>query len=125
MREVGFDSAFTFIYSPREGTPAARMEDDITEEEKKERLLRLNEVVAELSLASNLRLKDRVVEVLVEGQSKSKPDMLSGRTRTNKLVHFSGSPALYGSFVNVRITGVQTWYLQGELVKEPETAAVS
>lgn len=115
VREVRFDSAYTFIYSPREGTPAAQMKDDISAEVKKERLQRLNELVAELSLESNRKLEGQVVEVLVEGPSKTNPHMLSGRTRTNKLVHFPGSQDLVGKFVNVRVTTVQTWSLKGEL----------
>ena len=67
VREVRFDSAYTFIYSPREGTPAAEMKDDISAEVKKERLQRLNELVAELSLESDRKLEGQVVEVLVEG----------------------------------------------------------
>lgn len=115
VREVRYDSAFTFIYSPREGTPAARMNDDVPMEVKKARLQRLNDLMAELSLESNRKLENRVVEVLVEGESKNNPDMLSGRTRTNKLVHFPGSKDLIGRFVHVKITKVQTWVLKGEI----------
>src|SRR5690606_15097833 len=73
VEEVRFDSAFTFIYSPREGTPAAEMPDDVPYERKRDRLLRLNELVARLSLESNRRLAGQTVEVLVEGESKTKP----------------------------------------------------
>src|SRR5690606_20593200 len=96
VKEVGFDSAYTFIYSPREGTPAAVMEDNVPLEVKKDRLRRLNELVGELSLRNNQELHGKTVEVLVEGPSKNNPDMLSGRTRTNKLVHFRGSDSLTG-----------------------------
>ncbi|MEV2284320.1 tRNA (N6-isopentenyl adenosine(37)-C2)-methylthiotransferase MiaB [Paenibacillus larvae] len=119
VKEVKYDSAFTFIYSPREGTPAASMEDNIPMEVKKERLARLNEVLAEFSKESNWELKGQVLEVLVEGQSKKNAKVLSGRTRTNKLVHFEGSKDLIGEFVHVKITEPQTWLLKGEIVEAP------
>ena len=124
VREVGFDSAFTFIYSPRAGTPAAEMEDNVPMEVKKDRLLRLNNVVAELSKRANDALRGQVVEVLVEGRSKNNPNVLSGRTRTNKLVHFEGPAEWIGSFVHVRVTDPQTWYIKAEPVRQ-ETGAVS
>jgi len=124
VREVGFDSAFTFIYSPRAGTPAAEMEDNVPMEVKKERLLRLNELVAELSKRANEKLRGQVVEVLVEGRSKNNPNVLSGRTRTNKLVHFEGPAEWIGAFAHVRVTDPQTWYIKAEPVRQ-ETGAVS
>ncbi|GIQ70995.1 tRNA-2-methylthio-N(6)-dimethylallyladenosine synthase [Xylanibacillus composti] len=125
VREVEYDSGFTFIYSPRAGTPAAEMEDNVPMEVKKARLQRLNDLMAEISLKKNLALKDQVVEVLVEGESKTNAEVLSGRTRTNKLVHFRGPQSLCGQFVHVRITEPQTWVLKGELVEQvvSETAA--
>ncbi|GIQ65218.1 hypothetical protein PACILC2_37860 [Paenibacillus cisolokensis] len=117
VREVRFDSAFTFIYSPRAGTPAAEMTDDVSAETKKERLKRLNDLMAELSRESNERLKGQIVEVLVEGESKNKANMLSGRTRTNKLVHFEGPKEWIGQFVHVRVTEPQTWYIKAEPVE--------
>lgn len=119
VREVGYDSAFTFIYSPRAGTPAAVMEDNVPMEVKKERLQRLNEAINEYSRQSNEKLRGQIVEVLVEGESKNNANMLSGRTRTNKLVHFAGSKDLIGSFVHVKITDPYTWFTKGELVAEP------
>jgi len=124
VEEVGYDSAFTFIYSPREGTPAAEMKDDVPEEVKKDRLLRLNEVMQRLSYRSNAKLRGQVVEVLVEGVSKTNREMLSGRTRTNKLVHFKGDSQLYGQFVQVRITEPQSWLLKGELVGRASAVTV-
>ncbi|CAH0119892.1 MULTISPECIES: tRNA (N6-isopentenyl adenosine(37)-C2)-methylthiotransferase MiaB [unclassified Paenibacillus] len=122
VREVGYDSAFTFIYSPRAGTPAAVMEDNVPMEVKKERLQRLNEAINEYSRQSNEKLRGQIVEVLVEGESKNNANMLSGRTRTNKLVHFAGSKDLIGSFVHVKITDPYTWFTKGELVAEPAAA---
>ncbi|MFD2613087.1 tRNA (N6-isopentenyl adenosine(37)-C2)-methylthiotransferase MiaB [Paenibacillus gansuensis] len=122
VREVGFDSAYTFIYSPREGTPAASMEDNVPEEVKKKRLQRLNELVNQQSLKANQNLLGETVEVLVEGESKNNPDVLAGRTRSNKLVHFTGSRDLIGTFVNVRVTVSQTWIIKGELEFQEEAA---
>jgi len=122
VNEVEYDSAFTFIYSPRDGTPAAVMEDNVPEEVKKKRLLRLNDALASISRKKNDALRGQVLEVLVEGESKTNSDILSGRTRTNKLVHFSGSKELVGKFVHVKITEPQTWLLKGELVPVSETS---
>lgn len=122
VQEVEYDSAFTFIYSPRDGTPAAAMEDNVPEEAKKDRLRRLNEALAVISRKKNDALKGRVLEVLVEGESKTNSDVLSGRTRTNKLVHFAGSKELIGRFVHVAITEPQTWLLKGELTAAADAA---
>ncbi|AWB46870.1 tRNA (N6-isopentenyl adenosine(37)-C2)-methylthiotransferase MiaB [Paenibacillus sp. CAA11] len=119
VREVGFDAAYTFIYSPREGTPAAVMEDNVPMEVKRERLYRLNDTIEEFSRISNEELKGSVVEVLVEGQSKNNDRMLSGRTRSNKLVHFEGPDDLVGGFVDVEITDSKTWYIKGNIVSAP------
>ncbi|WP_055108380.1 tRNA (N6-isopentenyl adenosine(37)-C2)-methylthiotransferase MiaB [Paenibacillus ihumii] len=122
VREVGYDFAFTFIYSPREGTPAAVMEDNVPMEVKKERLQRLNEVVNEHCRMSNDLMAGKIVEVLVEGESKNNADVLSGRTRSNKLVHFEGSKDLIGKFVHVEITDPMTWYIKGNIVPEAVTS---
>lgn len=116
VREVGYDFAYTFIYSPREGTPAAAMEDNVPMEVKKERLQRLNALINELCRTSNDKMKGQIVEVLVEGESKNNDQVLSGRTRSNKLVHFEGDKNLIGSFVNVEITDPMTWYIKGNIV---------
>jgi tRNA-2-methylthio-N6-dimethylallyladenosine synthase len=116
IRQVRYDAAYTFIYSPREGTPAASMADDVPEQVKKERLYRLNNLMAELSKKSNEELRGQVVEVLVEGESKNNPDVLAARTRTFKLVHFEGSKDLIGQLVQVKVTEPQSWLLRGELV---------
>jgi tRNA-2-methylthio-N6-dimethylallyladenosine synthase len=122
VKEIEYDSAFTFVYSPREGTPAAKMKDNVPLEVKKERLQRLNAVLDEISRRKNEALRGQVVEVLVEGESKKNPNVLSGRTRTNKLVHFTGSKDLIGQFVHVRIDEPQTWTLKGSLVRQEEGA---
>ncbi|WP_046507168.1 tRNA (N6-isopentenyl adenosine(37)-C2)-methylthiotransferase MiaB [Paenibacillus riograndensis] len=118
VREVGYDMAYTFIYSPREGTPAASMEDNVPPEVKSERLQRLNDLIKEQSRVSNDRMLGETVEVLVEGESKNNPNVLSGRSRANKLVHFEGPKELIGTFVQVRITDTKTWYIKGDCVAE-------
>ncbi|MDQ0193352.1 tRNA (N6-isopentenyl adenosine(37)-C2)-methylthiotransferase MiaB [Paenibacillus wynnii] len=118
VREVGFDMAYTFIYSPREGTPAASMEDNVPMEVKSARLQRLNDLIKENSRISNDRMLGEVVEVLVEGESKNNTEMLSGRSSSNKLVHFEGSKELIGTLVHVRITDTKTWYIKGDYVNE-------
>jgi len=105
-----------FMYSPRRGTPAASMPDQVDQEVKKDRLNRLIALQTEISKAKNQQYLDRVVEVLVEGVSKNNPEKLSGRTRTNKLVHFEGDKGLTGQLVNVKITLPKAWTLDGVLV---------
>ncbi|MDP9698414.1 tRNA-2-methylthio-N6-dimethylallyladenosine synthase [Paenibacillus intestini] len=122
VREVGYDFAYTYIYSPREGTPAAVMEDNVPMEVKKERLKRLNETVNEYSQRSNEQQRGKIVEVLVEGESKRNSTVLAGRTRSNKLVHFEGSKELIGTFVQVEITDPMTFYIRGNLLTEPIAA---
>ena len=119
-RQVGFDMAFTYIYSPREGTPAAKMVDNVSDEEKKSRLHRLNEVVAEFSGKALKKLEGQVVEVLVEGSSKRRDDVLAGYTRSNRLVNFEAAvPAeeLVGKLVHVRVVEAKTHSLQGEFIE--------
>lgn len=118
-REVGFDTAFTFIYSPREGTPAAKMKDNVPMEVKKERLQRLNTLVNTLAIEKNNRYKGQIVEVLVDGESKNNAEVLAGYTRTNKLVNFVAPKSLIGQLVKVKVTDAKTWSLNGELVEEP------
>jgi tRNA-2-methylthio-N6-dimethylallyladenosine synthase len=117
-REVEYDSAFTFIYSPREGTPAAKMEDNIPMEVKKERLQRLNALVNEISAKKNLANIDQVVEVLVEGESKKDSEVLSGYTSKNKLVNFKGPKSVIGKIVKVKVVQAKTWTLDGEMIEE-------
>ena len=116
-REVGFETAFTYIYSPREGTPAAKMVDNVPEEVKRERLQRLNAVVAEFSANALKKYEGKVVEVLVEGSSKKRDDVLAGYTRRNKLVNFAGSKELVGQVVKVKITEAKSYSLRGEFVE--------
>lgn len=120
VREIEFDSAYTYIYSPREGTPAAKMKDNVPMEVKRERLARLNALVNEISAKKNLAYQDQIVEVLVEGESKKNPDVLAGRTRTNRLVNFTGPKSVIGEIVYVKVTEAKTWSLTGEMVELAE-----
>jgi tRNA-2-methylthio-N6-dimethylallyladenosine synthase len=113
---IGYDSAFTFLYSPRKGTPAANKDNQILQEVKKERLARLNDRLNKSSNEKNKVYKGQVVEVLVEGPSKTREDIYTGRTDTNKIVNFVGQPNLVGELVAIRITKAQTWTLEGEVV---------
>jgi tRNA-2-methylthio-N6-dimethylallyladenosine synthase len=90
VEQIRYDSAFTFVYSPRRGTSAAKMKEQILQSEKKQRLARLNELVNKISKEKNLEYLDRNVKVLVEGYSKNRTDILTGRTDTNKIVNFKG-----------------------------------
>jgi tRNA-2-methylthio-N6-dimethylallyladenosine synthase len=118
-REVGYEAAYTFIYSPREGTPAAQMQDNVPLEVKKQRLQRLNDVVNELSAEAMKKHLGQVVDVLVEGESKNNPDVLAGYTSKNKLVNFKGPKTAIGKIVKVKISDAKTWSLNGEMIEEP------
>ncbi|TMW73286.1 tRNA (N6-isopentenyl adenosine(37)-C2)-methylthiotransferase MiaB [Alteribacter natronophilus] len=120
VEEMEYDSAFTYIYSPRDGTPAAKMEDNVPHDVKRDRLRRLNELVNELSARKNKPLEGQVVEVLVEGKSKKDPETLAGRTRTNRLVNFKAPESCIGELVNVKITEAKTWSLNGQTVETAE-----
>ncbi len=113
-----YDGAFTFIYSPRVGTPAAKLyeSDKTTLEEKENRLYKLNELINDYSLASNKKLLNNTYPVLVEGLS-NKEDMMYGYTETNKLVNFKGTEDLVGKIVNVKILDAKSFSLDGELVE--------
>ena len=117
VRRVRYDMLFSFIYSKRDGTPAAKMENQVPDEIKSARFARLLEAQAENALACNLPLEGKVVRVLVEGESKTDPEMFSGRTGGNKIVHIPADESLRGQFADVRITKALTYALMGEVVK--------
>ncbi len=108
-----FEGAYTFIYSPRKGTPAAQYENDIPETEAKERLYRLNDLINEGFLRGNKRFEGQIVKVLVEGYSKTNEKVLSGYTENNKLVNFMGDESLIGKIIEVKIEKAKTWSLDG------------
>ena len=116
IRAVEFDAAFTFIYSKRSGTPAATFANQIDDETKHRRLNELMTVQNAISLAKNRALIDSVVEVLVEGASKTDDKIYTGRTRSNKLILFAHGSERAGDLVNVRITQAQTWLLKGDVI---------
>lgn len=107
-----FDAAYTFIYSPRSGTPAAAMAEQVPTIVKKERLQRLSVLQNKISLEINQEYVGRRVQVLVEGLSKNNPDFYTGRTDSNKIVIFKGEPAQVGQIVELEITGAKTWHLE-------------
>lgn len=113
VRYCEFDNAYTFIYSPREGTPAANMVDNVSMEEKEERLALLNEEVKKTANKKNSAYKGQIVRVLVDGESKKNKNIMSGYTDTNKLVNFEAKNAKSGEFVLVEITEAKTWSLDG------------
>ena len=113
LREVQFDTAFTFIYSERSGTPAANFEGKVDDETKHRRLNELMAVQNKISLEKNLRLEGTTVEVLVEGASKTDKNIFTGRTRTNKAVLFPHESERAGDLVNVKVNQAQTWILKG------------
>ncbi len=118
VEEVGFEGAFTFIYSPREGTPAATYENLLTEEEKHQRLNRLVEKTNEGYLKGHQRFLGQVVKVLVDGQSKNNPEYMTGYSEHRKVVNFKPIKANVGDIVSVKITEAKTWFMNGEQVDE-------
>jgi tRNA-2-methylthio-N6-dimethylallyladenosine synthase len=114
VEEVGFDGAFTFVYSPRHGTEAATMPGQVPEEVKRERIERLVDLVQRVAHERNQARVGLVEQVLVEGPSRTDPSLLRGRTRRNTTVNFAGSAAP-GDLVDVEITGATSTTLRGEL----------
>jgi tRNA-2-methylthio-N6-dimethylallyladenosine synthase len=115
VEQAQFEGAFTFVFSKREGTPAATFEDTTPEEEKKQRLYLLNEKINDGYLRGNQRFLGKTVRVLVDGVSKYDDSVLAGYTEHNKLVNFKGDSKYIGSIVNVTITEAKTWFLLGEM----------
>ena len=114
---VGYDSAFTFLYSMREGTPAAKSPDQIPEDIKHSRFNRLVDVINKSAASKNAGYIGSVKEVLVDGKSRNGSSAWEGRTDSFKLVNFHGRDGLEGKLVNVRITGANTFSLTGEIAQ--------
>ena len=114
VNECKFDNAFTFIYSPRENTAAARLKDEVTLAEKEERLHELNDLVNIYFKENNDKLVGTTVPVLVEGVSEKK-GILFGYTDTNKLINFEGDSSVIGKIIDVKVTSAKTWSLDGEI----------
>ena len=116
LEKVRFDAAFTFVYNKRSGTPAAEMPDQVPDEVKKDRIQKLISLQNTISMEKNLLEAGKTHEILVEGPNKGNPELMEGRTGTNKLVLFKGGENLKGSLVSVKIVETSTWHLDGELV---------
>ena len=114
VNECKYDLAYTFIYSPRVGTPAANIKDNVTKEEKEERLQILNDLINKYSKESNDRMLNKTLSVLIDGKSE-KEGMLSGYSKENKLVNVKADLSYIGKIVNVKITEAKTWSLDGVL----------
>lgn len=113
--EVRYDSAFTFLYSVRKGTPAEKFENQIPEEIKHERFNRLVDVINRISAEKNAEYVGRIEKVLVDGPSKNNSKTYGGRTESFKLVNFRGTPDMIGQVIDVLITGANTFSLEGEV----------
>jgi len=114
---VKYDLAYTFIFSPREGTPASKMKDETSLEVKKERLNRLNELINKYALESNKKMLDKTVDVLITGESLKKGKYM-GYSDNMKLVNVKGDESCLGKIVPVKITDAKTWSLDGEVVND-------
>lgn len=118
LKEVRFDSAYTFIYSPRKGTPAARMDNQIDDETKHRRLQELMDVQNEISLELNQQMVGQRYKVIAEGATKQNPDNWFGRTSGNKMIIFSKPENVsVGDILNVKVDAGQTWILKGTIVE--------
>lgn len=116
VKEVEYDSAFTFLYSKRKGTPAYDMDEQVPEDVKHERFEKLVKIVNESCEKNNKKYQDKIVKVLVEGESKNDKTRLTGRTDTGKLVNFTGNKDNIGKIVDVKITKTLSFSLDGEEV---------
>ena len=116
LQKARLDLAYTFIYSKRTGTPAAKMENQVPEDVIKDRFKRLQEVQNKICLEKNEDMVGKIVEVLVEGTSKSNENRYTGRTDGNKIVNFDSEIDFTGQIVPIKIKSAQTWYLHGEII---------
>ncbi len=117
VNKCKFDGAFTFAFSPRENTPAARMKQTVSEEEKMDRLHRLNEVINKYSNEANKKLMNKTVKCLVIGESEKDNTKVCGYTENMKLVNIEGPHSIIGKIVNVKITDTKSFSLDGEYVE--------
>ena len=121
--DIGFDDSFSFVFSPRPGTPAANLADETPQIEKMKRLHVLQKVIAESSRAISDSRLGTVQRLLVEGPSRKDPNELSGRTECNRMVSFKGAPRLIGQMVDVTITEVNSHSLRGEVLQREAVSA--
>ena len=114
VRKVCFEQVYMFIYSRRVGTPGDKMTNQIPEDIKHKRFDRLKELVESQIAENNQKYIGTIQKVLVEGPSKNNPDLLTGRTDSNKVVIFEGSPELKDQIIDLKIVSEHMWYLKGE-----------
>ncbi len=114
--DIGFDASFSFIFSPRPGTPAAELHDDTPREVQVERLTRLQQRIEALAQTVSQAMVGTVQRVLVEGISKKDENELAGRTDNNRVVNLQGNPRLVHKFIDVRITSAMPHSLRGEVL---------
>ncbi len=117
VADIGFDTSYSFIYSPRPGTPAAELPDDVSEEEKKQRLHILQQRITQQAMGISREMVGTVQRILVESTSRKNVMELAGRTENNRVVNFAGSPELMGKFVDVEIVDVYASSLRGALLR--------
>ena len=116
LKKVRFDMIYSFIYSPRKGTPAAKMENQVPAEIKSQRMQILLELQNQISFEKNEEYVGKTIRVLAEGRSKNDIDTFTGRTETNKLIHFKADDSVIGRFVNIRTTRAEPFNLRGEII---------
>jgi tRNA-2-methylthio-N6-dimethylallyladenosine synthase len=116
IEEIGFDQSFSFIYSPRPGTPAAGLIDEVPISVKKQRLAQLQQRINAMAVAISESMVGTIQRILIEQPSRKNPQELAGRTENNRVVNLSGDPSLIGQLVNVKITRAMPNSLRGELV---------
>ena len=125
IEDIGFDHSFSFIYSPRPGTPAAGFPDDVQPDVKKARLVRLQQRIGAMAAAISRDMVGNIERILVEKVSRKRADQLSGRTGNNRVVNFDAAPGMIGQFVDVRITEALPNSLRGEIVPGSVAAAMA
>lgn len=125
VEDLNYDRSFSFIYSPRPGTPAASLPDDVPMEVKKQRLYALQELLNEQANAYNQAMIGTVQRVLVERLSRKSASEMAGRTENNRVVNFAGDLDMIGRFVDVKITEALSNSLRGEVVGQPEAGRVN
>lgn len=124
IADVNFDTSFSFVYSARPGTPASEMHDEVSEEEKKQRLYILQERISQQAMLFSRKKVGTIERILVEGLSKKDIMELSGRTECNRVVNFEGVPEMIGQFVDVEITEALNNSLRGKVVRVEDEMAL-
>ena len=120
VRQIKFEQVYMFIYSRRVGTPGDKMENQVPEEIKHKRFDRLKELVESQIAENNQKYVGTIQKVLVEGTSKNNPNMLTGRTDSNKVVIFEGIKDLIHTIIDLKIVSEHMWYLKGEIIDREE-----